>query len=268
MKINLEISGARIIITTLIALVLIGLVTGSHLPNPPNPGHGYDQIDGFDLLHVLQGNSNAIGFTGTTILGGPLAIGTTTATGLISLNAGTGGWDIGITQNQLGGTHTLELTTGDFLGNQATRFLIRGDGDFANIEFYGGASGSEIQNMKLFGTTGNLDVTGDVCANVGTASETCLSSGGFGTGQKVCILVKSHFSNLTDEDSILDNVSVPGSWTISDCAEYAADLRNSFLLSGGSSQFTYRVGCIFDSGTPKYSFAITSGSVPSRNCGW
>ncbi|OJJ19845.1 hypothetical protein BKI52_15295 [marine bacterium AO1-C] len=61
---------------------------------------------------------------------------------------------VGITQNQVGGASTMELTTQDGSDNQATRLLLRGDTDAADMEFYHGARGSETLSMKIEGTNG------------------------------------------------------------------------------------------------------------------
>ncbi|MAG18042.1 MAG: hypothetical protein CL944_01045 [Candidatus Diapherotrites archaeon] len=137
------------------------------------------------LLEVLDENSDASGFTGTTTLGGPLAIGATNApSGILALNAGAGGYDVGITQGKVGLGNTLELTTGDALGNQSTKFLIRGGSDTSNIEFYKGADGAETLSMQLTGSTGDLDVEGNICANAFGGTPSCLTSSGPGGGSR------------------------------------------------------------------------------------
>lgn len=80
---------------------------------------------------------------------------------------------VGIEQNHVGGASTMELTTADASGNQATRLLLRGNTDTADIEFYSGARGAETKYAHLEGTTGylgvgvdnpqvHLDVEGDI----------------------------------------------------------------------------------------------------------
>ena len=61
---------------------------------------------------------------------------------------------VGITQDQVGGASTMEFTTQDASDNQATRLLLRGDNDAADIEFYRGARGSETLSMMIEGTNG------------------------------------------------------------------------------------------------------------------
>ncbi len=65
---------------------------------------------------------------------------------------------VAITQNQVGGDSTMELTTQDTAGNQATRLLFRGGGDIADIEFYRGGRGSEVASMFIKGTDGNVGI--------------------------------------------------------------------------------------------------------------
>ena len=66
----------------------------------------------------------------------------------------TGTHKVGITQNLVGGTATMELTTDDGSGNQATRLLMRGNNNAADMEFYRGARGSETLSMKIEGNNG------------------------------------------------------------------------------------------------------------------
>ncbi len=87
---------------------------------------------------------------------GNVGINTTPTTPLaIQGNGGTS--PVGITQNAVGGNRSMELTTEDGFGDQATRILLRG-GSFADIEFYSGASGSETQTMHIEGTNGNVGI--------------------------------------------------------------------------------------------------------------
>ncbi|MCO6436652.1 MAG: tail fiber domain-containing protein [Phycisphaerae bacterium] len=72
---------------------------------------------------------------------------------------------VGITQDQIGGSKTMELTTsdgsdddGDGEPEQATRLLLRGGNDAADIEFYRGARGSEELSMFIEGNTGNVGI--------------------------------------------------------------------------------------------------------------
>jgi len=65
---------------------------------------------------------------------------------------------VGITQNQVGGDSTMELTTKDGSALQATRFLLRGDTDTADAEFYRGGRGSETLSLLIDGETGNVGI--------------------------------------------------------------------------------------------------------------
>jgi hypothetical protein len=65
---------------------------------------------------------------------------------------------VGITQKQVGGSYTMELTTADDDLDQATRILLRGGSDTANIEFYRGNRGAETPSMIIEGTTGNVGI--------------------------------------------------------------------------------------------------------------
>lgn len=99
-----------------------------------------------------------------------IGIGSEFPTTVLSLNKKVGGFDIGITQNQVGGWHTFEATTGDATGEQATRMLLRGSSNLANIEFYTGARGEEQLTTIITGEgklgvgeatpEGNLHVSG------------------------------------------------------------------------------------------------------------
>jgi hypothetical protein len=64
---------------------------------------------------------------------------------------------VGITQNQVGGVASMEFTTTDVIGNQATRLMLRGNIDNPVIDFYTGARGSETSTMTILGT-GNVGI--------------------------------------------------------------------------------------------------------------
>ena len=76
----------------------------------------------------------------------------------------TGSYQVGITQNHLGGSATMELTTEDSTGEQVTRLLMRGTMDDADIEFYRGGLGSEELSLLVDGSNGNLGVGTDAPA--------------------------------------------------------------------------------------------------------
>ncbi len=87
-----------------------------------------------------------------------IGIGTTTPSTPLTIRGEGGNNDVGITQNQLGGTSTMELTTADSEYNQATRLLLRGGSDDADIEFYRGRRGSEEITMFMEGSNGNVGI--------------------------------------------------------------------------------------------------------------
>ncbi len=88
---------------------------------------------------------------------GNVGIGESDPATLLSLNNGAG-HAAGITQGQVAGASSMELTTSDSLGVQATRFLLRGNADDGDVEFYRGARGAEQQTMIIDGATGNVGI--------------------------------------------------------------------------------------------------------------
>lgn len=79
-----------------------------------------------------------------------------TVNGQYSLfNAGLGGPDVGITQGLKGSTSTMELTTSDAGGNQATRVLVGGKTNTPSFELYSGPRGSELLKFIVDGS-GNV----------------------------------------------------------------------------------------------------------------
>lgn len=82
-----------------------------------------------------------------------------TVNGQFSLfNAGVGGPDVGITQGLKGGNATMELTTSDTSGQQATRLLLRGKTNTPNFELYSGSRGSEVLRFMVNGSSGNVGI--------------------------------------------------------------------------------------------------------------
>jgi len=63
---------------------------------------------------------------------------------------------VGITQNQIGGSATMELTTADSAGNQASRIVLRGNDDNTDIEFYSGSQAAPLRRFHFSGSNGNL----------------------------------------------------------------------------------------------------------------
>ena len=111
--------------------------------------------------------------------------------------------------------------------------------------------------MVLQANTGKLFVTGEICANAFSATPTCLASGGFGTGQKICI----GGSRTISWQAI---INAPSSWTPTDCAEWHPSQHSS-------------LGFVFQTPPPgttdKFSWGAESGGynipvAPSPNCGW
>ena len=88
-----------------------------------------------------------------------VGIGTDAPSVLLTLNSQNGGKSVGITQNYLNdnkkGISTLEFTTSDGQ-NQATRMLIRGNTQNADIEFFTGQKDNEQLSMIIDGSSGNV----------------------------------------------------------------------------------------------------------------
>lgn len=70
-------------------------------------------------------------------------------------NSGLEGQDVGVTQGQVAGEHALEITTSDSDGDQATRLVLKGNNDDADIIFYSGGRSSERVLFTL-NDNGNL----------------------------------------------------------------------------------------------------------------
>ncbi|MCA9414263.1 MAG: tail fiber domain-containing protein, partial [Candidatus Omnitrophica bacterium] len=98
----------------------------------------------------------------TILESGDVGIGTIPDTPLSILGNGATK-QVGITQNQVGGGSTMEFTTEDLDGDQATRLLFTGGVDSQNTQFFRGARGSEVETMRI-------DTAGDV--GIGTTSPT------------------------------------------------------------------------------------------------
>lgn len=74
----------------------------------------------------------------------------------LALRAQSGGGSVGLTQGNYAGTHAMELTTGDGSRSQASRLVLRGNVDNADIEFLRGAAGAEQEMLRIDGSTGNV----------------------------------------------------------------------------------------------------------------
>jgi hypothetical protein len=116
-----------------------------------------------------------------------VGIGTTNPQTPFALRGNGGTNDVGITQNAFGGASTMELTTADGAGSQASRIVLRGGSDTADVEFLRGASGAEEISMKIEGNTGfvgigetnpttELDVAGTITATTLEAASVVASA--------------------------------------------------------------------------------------------
>ncbi len=92
-----------------------------------------------------------------TVSNGKIGLGTEPDTPLTLMGNG-GTYPVGITQNQVGGSATFEITTCDGARQLATRLLLRGNSDTANIEFYRGARGSEQLSVFIEGSNGKVGI--------------------------------------------------------------------------------------------------------------
>jgi hypothetical protein len=105
---------------------------------------------------ISDGEGNSRLFIDRTT--GNVGIGTTKPITILSIRGNGGASDVGITQKQVGGSNSMELTTADGAGNQATRLLFRGAADAANIEFYRGKRGEEKISMFIQGSDGSVGI--------------------------------------------------------------------------------------------------------------
>lgn len=159
---------------------------------------------------------------------GNVGIGTANPNTLLTLNRGLGGYDVGITQNKVGGLNTMEFTTGDSGGNQATRLLLRGD-QSSDIEFYRGNSGQEQLSMFISGNNGNV--------GIGTSSPS----------SKLTVYdgeLTLRTDNDTEDQSILfQNSGGSYTWRIyrSDAGSNNADLKFASGLSTNYNSLTDRM---------------------------
>lgn len=99
---------------------------------------------------------------GNVSVAGSVLIGGANAQTPFALRAATGTSDVGITQGLVGSGATMEFTTDDGNGQQATRLLLRGAGGGADIEFYRGTRGSEKKSMHIEGDNGRVGIGEDL----------------------------------------------------------------------------------------------------------
>ncbi|WP_428243419.1 phage tail protein [Gynuella sp.] len=127
-------------------------------------------------------DSMVLGQAGDFALGARVGIGMEPTQHLLTLRKNLNHYPISITQSQVGGEATMELTTADENSKQATRVLLRGHSNTSDIEFYSGARGQEKQQMILKGGTGKLGVgTGNPTSKLDVAGD-INTSGKLNTG--------------------------------------------------------------------------------------
>jgi len=93
-----------------------------------------------------------------SVRAGSIAIGTDSPVVPLTILGNGATRAVGITQYQVGGNSTMELTTTDANGYQATRLLFRGNANDADIEFYSGARGAETVTVFIRGSDGNVGI--------------------------------------------------------------------------------------------------------------
>jgi hypothetical protein len=141
---------------------------------------GYDNDHSNHSLFIGNGKLKTVAIQGNTSLtvGGTVAIGTTNSNAPLTLRGNGGQLDVSITQNQVGGNATMELTTADASNQQATRLLLRGNSDYANVEFYRGGRGQEKLGMVLTNEANSSNLTIDGKLHIQSDSDVAPGKGG------------------------------------------------------------------------------------------
>jgi hypothetical protein len=89
---------------------------------------------------------------------GYVGLGTTDPASPFSLFRAGASHQVGITQAQVGGGSTMELTTRDSSGDQASRIVLSGGSDQTDIAMYRGGRGSESRTFRIRGADGNVEI--------------------------------------------------------------------------------------------------------------
>ncbi|MEM7309683.1 MAG: tail fiber domain-containing protein [Planctomycetota bacterium] len=125
--------------------------TGDAGPQGPAGPTGATGAAGSDALWTVNG-------TAMYYDGGSVGVGLNDPKTPFALKGNGGTNPVGITQNQVGGTSTMEFTTLDDNDVQATRLLLRGGNNDSDVEFYTGARGAEEITVFVEGSNGNVGI--------------------------------------------------------------------------------------------------------------
>lgn len=129
-------------------------------------GYNAKSVGSTDSLDraIAIGHNSKVDCHNCAVIGGigedavKLGIGVDSPSTVLSLLEPGASNPVGITQNQVGGTSTMEFTTTDADHDQATRLMLRGDSDNPDISFFRGARGAEVLSLFIKGTNGNLGI--------------------------------------------------------------------------------------------------------------
>lgn len=153
---------------------ILGAYAGSNATGAGNVLLGYragQNESGDNKLYIDNSNSSSPLIYGefdtdSVVINGDLRV---NGSDQLAIRANGGTTDVGITQNHVGGSSTMEFTTYDG-SSQATRLLLRGGSGNADIEFYKGTRGSETRTLFLQASTGNLSIGSNGDGSVGIAN--------------------------------------------------------------------------------------------------